>query len=72
MGTPLLTDDIIEKAKHNNLDDEDFQIDDASRPIYKSRKMEQERRKAFRRKLNIILGIVLLLIVALVYAVFNW
>lgn len=72
MGTPLLTDDIIEKAKHNNLDDEDFQIDDTSRPIYKSRKMEQERRKAFRRKLNIILGIVLLLIVALVYAVFNW
>ncbi|MGC4387680.1 cell wall synthase accessory phosphoprotein MacP, partial [Streptococcus suis] len=38
--------------------------------IYKSRRIEQEKRKAFRRKLNVILGIVLLLIAALVYAVF--
>ena len=75
MGKPLLTDDIIEKAKRGELRDEDlygedFQPDDGIPHIYKSRRIEQEKRKAFRRKLNVILGIVLLLIAALVYAVF--
>lgn len=75
MGKPLLTDDIIEKAKRGELRDEDlygedFQSDDGVPDIYKSRRIEQEKRKAFRRKLNVILGIVLLLIAALVYAVF--
>ncbi|MFS1664448.1 cell wall synthase accessory phosphoprotein MacP [Streptococcus sp. zg-JUN1979] len=71
MGKPLLTDDIIEEAKQakNTSEDRAYKTE---QPIYKSRRIEQEKRKAFRRKLNMILVVVLLLLCALIYAVFNW
>ena len=81
MGKPLLTDEVIEKAKRGEsfLADEyaDFDTKIKPRPdheesesIYKSRRIENARRSQLQSKLNLILIAVIILIALLVYAVF--
>ena len=80
MGKPLLTDDIIEQANRQNIEGyehEDFGLEDtrnfdSEHLVYKSRRIEQKKRKAFQRKLNLILVVAFILLAILIYAIFNW
>lgn len=81
MGKPLLTDDIIEKARRMETFEPDDAIDfdtkvmtlpekDDKARIYKSRRIENAKRSQLQSKLNVILIAVMLLIAILVYAIF--
>ncbi|MDV5976539.1 UNVERIFIED_CONTAM: cell wall synthase accessory phosphoprotein MacP [Streptococcus canis] len=81
MGKPLLTDEVIEKAKHGETfeadDYADFDTKIMTLPnhyeeerIYKSRRIENAKRSQFQSKLNVLLLAVLILIALLVYAAF--
>lgn len=85
MRKALLTDDIIEKAKHGDVIEDDFDVDSEtkimtfsddlddshSNRIYKSRRIENAKRNQFQSKLNLLLIALVLLIALLIYAVFN-
>ncbi|MGT2934463.1 cell wall synthase accessory phosphoprotein MacP [Streptococcus castoreus] len=82
MGKPLLTDEMIERAKRgerfegDDYADFDTKImilpdDNKSDRIYKSRRIENAKRSQFQSKLNLILLAVIVLIAFLIYAVFN-
>ncbi|MFC5631141.1 MULTISPECIES: cell wall synthase accessory phosphoprotein MacP [Streptococcus] len=84
MSQPLLTDEIIERYNHGeDLEEllyehelktgqtiriEEIDID----RIIKSRRIENAKKNQFRRKLNMILAIILVLLCLLAYAIFNW
>lgn len=81
MGKPLLTDEVIEKAKRGESFEADEYADfdtkimplsdhEESERIYKSRRIENARRSQLQSKLNLILIAVIILIALLVYAVF--
>ncbi|WP_165731971.1 cell wall synthase accessory phosphoprotein MacP [Streptococcus dysgalactiae] len=81
MGKPLLTDEVIEKAKRGesfeadeyaDFDTKIMPLPDHEEPerIYKSRRIENARRSQLQSKLNLILIAVIILIALLVYAVF--
>ncbi|MGP6451928.1 cell wall synthase accessory phosphoprotein MacP [Streptococcus dysgalactiae subsp. equisimilis] len=81
MGKPLLTDEVIEKAKRGESFEADEYVDfdtkimplpdhEESERIYKSRRIENARRSQLQSKLNLILIAVIILIALLVYAVF--
>ncbi|EHI70140.1 cell wall synthase accessory phosphoprotein MacP [Streptococcus ictaluri] len=80
MGRPLLTDDIIEKAKQGqdfeaddyaDMETKIIHLEDDSDRIYKSRRIENAKRSQFQSRLNLILIAVFILIAFLIYAVFN-
>lgn len=85
MRKALLTDDIIEKAKRDDVIEDDFDVDSEtkimtfsddlddshSNRIYKSRRIENAKRNQFQSKLNLLLIALVLLIALLIYAVFN-
>lgn len=84
MSKPLLTDEIIERYNRGeSLEDllhehelktgqtirlEEIDID----RMIKSRRIENAKKNQFRRKLNLILAVILLLLALLMYAIFNW
>ena len=81
MGRPLLTDEVIEKAKRGESFEADEYADfdtkimllpdhEELERIYKSRRIENARRSQLQSKLNLILIAVIILITLLVYAVF--
>lgn len=81
MGKPLLTDEVIEKAKRGESFEADEYADfdtkimplpdhEESERTYKSRRIENARRSQLQSKLNLILIAVIILIALLVYAVF--
>ncbi|WP_243081335.1 cell wall synthase accessory phosphoprotein MacP [Streptococcus dysgalactiae] len=81
MGKPLLTDEVIEKAKRGESFEADEYADFDTKimllpdhgeleRIYKSRRIENARRSQLQSKLNLILIAVIILIALLVYAVF--
>lgn len=81
MAKPLLTDELIERAKRGEIDldgtghysDQTDDFDDYEAAVngsdYKSRRLENARRSQFQRKLNRILFWVILLLVLLLLAV---
>lgn len=73
MVKPLLTDDIIEEAQKEENWDKHAKLRGSGdqRSIYKSRRIENAKRGDFQSKLNRILLVVILLIAALVYAMFR-
>lgn len=73
MKRPLLTDDIIEEAKKEANWDKHTQVsaEKTAGHIYKSRRIENAKRGLIRSKLNKLLLIVILLIMALIYAMFK-
>lgn len=73
MSKPLLTDEVIAEAQKEENWDKHMRItvDANQRTVYKSRRIENARRSVFQSKLNRLLWLVLLLIVVLIYAVFN-
>lgn len=73
MGKPLLTDDMIAEAqKEANWEKHtEVSADRATGQIYKSRRIENTKRGLVRAKLNRLLVIVILLILALIYAMFK-
>ncbi|KGR72120.1 cell wall synthase accessory phosphoprotein MacP [Streptococcus phocae subsp. phocae] len=81
MGKPLLTDDVIEKAKRGEVFESDdyadldtkimtFEDHGESERIYKSRRIENAKRSQFQSTLNLVLILVVMLIGLLAYAVF--
>lgn len=84
MSKPLLTDDIIDRYNSGeNLEDllyehelktgQTIRIDEIEIDhIIKSRRIENAKKNQFRRKLNLILTVILVLLALLVYAIFNW
>ncbi|MGT2828313.1 cell wall synthase accessory phosphoprotein MacP [Streptococcus hillyeri] len=84
MSKPLLTDDMIDRYNRGeSLEDilyehelrtgQTIQMDEIEIDrIIKSRRIENAKKNQFRRKLNFILTIILLLLSLLIYAVFNW
>ncbi|MGT2742468.1 cell wall synthase accessory phosphoprotein MacP [Streptococcus plurextorum] len=84
MSRPLLTDEIIERynrgesledllSEHERHTGQTIKINelDIDRMV-KSRRIENARKAEFRRKLNLILVGIVLLLALLFYAVFNW
>lgn len=84
MGKPLLTDEIIESAKmgefpdNAEVDSQDTQVfsdlgDDFEDGdyVYKSRRIENAKRKEFQSKLNKILLVIVILLLALLFAIFK-
>lgn len=78
---PLLTDEIIEKAKRGeeihgeplSEGEETIRIENLSESHFtKSRRVENEKRQHLQSKLNKILFVVILLIILLVYLVFRF
>ena len=84
MSKPLLTDDVIEQAKREEIDleehpyyedyeeefyDEDYEAD-YQPSAYKSRRIENAKRNQFQHKLNRILFWVVVLLILLFIAVF--
>lgn len=84
MGKPLLTDEMIERAKlgdfpdYAEVDSQDTQVfndlddnfDDGNY-VYKSRRIENAKRKEFQSKLNKILLVIVILLLALLFAIFK-
>lgn len=73
MGKPLLTDEVLAEAQKEANWEKHAQLRSSGerRTIYKSRRIENAKRGAFQSKLNQLLVLVILLIIALIYAMFR-
>lgn len=80
----ILTDEIIDRYNQGESLDailQDYEVRTGKTVVIdeldieqlsKSRRIENVRKEMLRRKLNMILGIILLLLFLLIYAIFNW